>query len=170
MSDAGTYICELTNSVGSKRGSMKLNVNPVIDTFDNYMIGVIVISVVCCAVGTSIGWVVIIYHIRKRLKKKQNTIAEASPALMEEPHANVYTDAVSDHSSCKDSGTGDSDKRSNEIFPTDDFSIPIADLDKESKVNNINTLTHNSQHRHTNHKRSSVHSLTPEECISPLQN
>lgn len=160
--DAGTYVCELTNSAGTTRGSMKLNVN----TFDNYMIGVIVISVVCCAVGTSIGWVVIIYHIRKRLKRKQNSAIEASPALME---TNVYTDVVSDQSSCKDSGTGDSDKRSNDILPTDDFSIPIAELDKDSKVNNINTLTRNTQHRFTNHKRLSVNSLVFEECSSASQ-
>ena len=83
------------------------------------MTGIIIITVVCCAVGTSIVWVVIIYQTRKRMGILEvrnekcsypNTLlaAPAAPDNRESaPH--LYLDTNSEHSSgSKDSGTGDS--------------------------------------------------------------
>lgn len=67
--------------------------------------GVIIITVVCCAVGTSIVWVIIIYQTRKRLN---------TPPVVQTK--TFHLDNKSEHSSgsSKDSGTGDSTKRSHE--------------------------------------------------------
>ena len=81
------------------------------------MTGIIIITVVCCAVGTSIVWVVIIYQTRKRMGIVEvrndkcpypNTLL-ASSAPKEESAPHLYLDTNSEHSSgSKDSGTGDS--------------------------------------------------------------
>ncbi|XP_054290558.1 leucine-rich repeats and immunoglobulin-like domains protein 3 [Macrosteles quadrilineatus] len=104
LTDEGVYSCELTNTLGSERGQVTLTVLPVYDSSasEEDMTGVIIITVVCCAVGTSIVWVIIIYQTRKRLN---------SPP----PLPPVHLDNKSEHSSSsKDSGTGDSTKRSHE--------------------------------------------------------
>ncbi|XP_046683959.1 leucine-rich repeats and immunoglobulin-like domains protein 3 [Homalodisca vitripennis] len=104
LSDSGLYSCEMTNSLGTNKGDAHLTVLPVYDgnVNDEDMTGVIIITVVCCAVGTSVVWVIIIYQTRKRLNPPT-----ASPV--------VHLDNKSEHSSSsKDSGTGDSTKRSHE--------------------------------------------------------
>lgn len=73
------------------------------------MLGLIMITVVCCAVGTSIVWVVIIYQTRRRLNAAHNTSGQ--PPLTAIPttadgQTHLYLDTSSQHS--KDSGTGDS--------------------------------------------------------------
>ena len=76
-SDAGVYTCLMTNTVGSERGYMRLAVIsqdslPNVtaqwsaSSGDSLTLGVIIIAVVCCVVGTSVVWVVIIYHTRKK--------------------------------------------------------------------------------------------------------
>jgi hypothetical protein len=76
------------------------------------MTWVIIITVVCCAVGTSLVWVIIIYQARKRL----NT----TPALPP-----VHLDNKSEHSSSsKDNGTGDSTKRSHEDLLLESGNFP----------------------------------------------
>jgi len=81
--------------------------------------GIIIITVVCCAVGTSVVWVVIICQTRKRMgivKVRNDDCAYPSTLLSaiavpddrdSAPH--LYLDTNSEHSSgSKDSGTGDS--------------------------------------------------------------
>lgn len=84
--DAGKYTCEMSNALGTERGNIRLAVisNPNCDPgvqggmgagtvggtgSDNdgwTTVGIVIIAVVCCVVGTSLVWVVIIYHTRRR--------------------------------------------------------------------------------------------------------
>lgn len=83
--DAGTYTCEMSNPLGTERGNVRLAVlpNPNCETNqagtgllgpagsgsdeDGWTtVGIVIIAVVCCVVGTSLVWVVIIYHTRRR--------------------------------------------------------------------------------------------------------
>ncbi|XP_048863366.1 leucine-rich repeats and immunoglobulin-like domains protein 3 [Brienomyrus brachyistius] len=72
--DAGRYTCEMSNPLGTERGSARLNVLPAANCEgapaaeeDGWtMVGIVIIAVVCCVVGTSLVWVVIIYHTRRR--------------------------------------------------------------------------------------------------------
>uniref|UniRef100_A0A671TA70 Leucine rich repeats and immunoglobulin like domains 3 n=1 Tax=Sinocyclocheilus anshuiensis TaxID=1608454 RepID=A0A671TA70_9TELE len=78
--DAGTYTCEMSNPLGTERGNLRLAVmpNPNCDSGpaaggtlgpeeDGWTtVGIVIIAVVCCVVGTSLVWVVIIYHTRRR--------------------------------------------------------------------------------------------------------
>ncbi|XP_066490086.1 leucine-rich repeats and immunoglobulin-like domains protein 3 isoform X2 [Tiliqua scincoides] len=76
--DAGKYTCEMSNTLGTERGNIRLNVipTPTCDSPPNAApsldddgwatVGVVIIAVVCCVVGTSLVWVVIIYHTRRR--------------------------------------------------------------------------------------------------------
>ncbi|TRY87191.1 hypothetical protein DNTS_031721 [Danionella cerebrum] len=79
--DAGTYTCLMSNPLGTARGNLRLAVlpNPNCDTSvvggasmvsitqDGWTtVGIVIIAVVCCVVGTSLVWVVIIYHTRRR--------------------------------------------------------------------------------------------------------
>ncbi|KFM73600.1 Leucine-rich repeats and immunoglobulin-like domains protein 3, partial [Stegodyphus mimosarum] len=73
ISDSGTYSCEMSNTVGTKRGSSHLKVSPVNGSSlqssndeNHSTTGIIVIAVVICIVGTSIVWVIFIYNTRKR--------------------------------------------------------------------------------------------------------
>ncbi|XP_015252004.1 PREDICTED: leucine-rich repeats and immunoglobulin-like domains protein 2 [Cyprinodon variegatus] len=66
--DAGKYTCSMSNTVGTKRDYMYLRVSPLAncDTEDWATVGIVVIVVVCCVVGTSLVWVIVIYHIRRK--------------------------------------------------------------------------------------------------------
>lgn len=84
--DAGKYTCEMSNVLGTERGNVLLGVlpNPNCDSGvqggvgigkvigpgsedDEWTtVGIVIIAVVCCVVGTSLVWVVIIYHTRRR--------------------------------------------------------------------------------------------------------
>ncbi|XP_029471668.1 leucine-rich repeats and immunoglobulin-like domains protein 3 isoform X2 [Rhinatrema bivittatum] len=77
IEDAGKYTCEMSNTLGTERGNINLNVIPI-PTCDSppnapsmeddgwATVGVVIIAVVCCVVGTSLMWVVIIYHTRRK--------------------------------------------------------------------------------------------------------
>ncbi|CAF96299.1 unnamed protein product, partial [Tetraodon nigroviridis] len=84
--DAGEYTCEMSNTLGTERGNVRLAVlpNPNCESGvqggvgiammggagsdgDGWTtVGIVIIAVVCCVVGTSLVWVVIIYHTRRR--------------------------------------------------------------------------------------------------------
>lgn len=75
-SDAGEYECEIENVLGKVSASMKLTVRPILPTTKcdysyskginvDEMTAIVIITVVCCAIGTSIIWVVIIYQTKK---------------------------------------------------------------------------------------------------------
>nr|CAI5821797.1 unnamed protein product [Callosobruchus analis] len=122
-SDSGVYECHLKNSLGEESGRSHIIVKP--NTYDaSNMLGIVIISVVCCAVLTSIVWVVIIYQTRKRMVPA-GTIPPSTPQQTEfhelseksrstQIQMQLFPDNLSDRSSCKDSGTGDSAKRSND--------------------------------------------------------
>lgn len=78
IEDAGKYTCEMSNTLGTERGNIRVNVipSPTCDSPPNASpsleddgwatVGIVIIAVVCCVVGTSLVWVVIIYHTRRR--------------------------------------------------------------------------------------------------------
>ncbi|XP_014203572.1 leucine-rich repeats and immunoglobulin-like domains protein 3 isoform X2 [Copidosoma floridanum] len=106
--DAGNYECEISNSLGSVKGISRLCIKdkPILSERD--IVGLIIITVVCCAVGTSIVWVVVIYQTRKRLNVAQIS-GQPTPALVasleQQVETHLYFDTSSQHS--KDSGTGE---------------------------------------------------------------
>ncbi|XP_045167054.2 leucine-rich repeats and immunoglobulin-like domains protein 2 [Mercenaria mercenaria] len=80
-SDAGEYTCEMSNTLGTIRGTSTLTVVTGASRGDreernessggglddeSTTTGIIIIAVVCCVVGTSLVWVIIIYQTRKR--------------------------------------------------------------------------------------------------------
>ncbi|KAF4532659.1 hypothetical protein B566_EDAN009842 [Ephemera danica] len=137
LSDAGNYQCEMSNTLGTERGSSRLTILPlsVGGATSESITGYIIISVVCCAVLTSICWVIIIYQTRKRHSSNRSSTPEFGMSLDEqeeveddimvmalrpqESTGHFYVDTKSEHSSGKDSGTGDSAKRS-----SDDLILP----------------------------------------------
>lgn len=69
--DAGKYTCVMSNTLGTERGHIYLTVSPspnceTADQDDWTTVGIVVIVVVCCVVGTSLVWVIVIYHMRRR--------------------------------------------------------------------------------------------------------
>uniref|UniRef100_A0AAY4DI14 Ig-like domain-containing protein n=1 Tax=Denticeps clupeoides TaxID=299321 RepID=A0AAY4DI14_9TELE len=69
--DAGKYTCIMSNTLGTERGHIYLSVSPSASCDpaeqDGWaMVGIVVIVVVCCVVGTSLVWVIVIYHMRRR--------------------------------------------------------------------------------------------------------
>ncbi|XP_034021725.1 leucine-rich repeats and immunoglobulin-like domains protein 2 isoform X2 [Thalassophryne amazonica] len=72
--DAGKYTCIMSNTLGTERGHIYLSVSPSpnCDTSGGYdqdgwtTVGIVVIVVVCCVVGTSLVWVIVIYHMRRK--------------------------------------------------------------------------------------------------------
>ncbi|XP_076338917.1 uncharacterized protein LOC143240409 isoform X2 [Tachypleus tridentatus] len=145
LSDSGKYVCNMSNTMGSKSDSSYLTVLPatrraaVGSEDDNTTTGIIIISVVCCVVGTSLVWVIIIYKTRKRgddyppTKTDETTLpCDMIPSFNPYPHstveeyknstAHLFLDNNSEHSS-RDSGTGDSSKQSSDEFlPLDENS------------------------------------------------
>lgn len=103
------------------------------------MLGIIIISVVCCAVLTSIIWVVIIYQTRRRMTPAIRTTEEAAEMTTRngthQMQLQLCPDNVSEHSSCKDSGTGDSAKRSSDDLAPEEFTM-IINGDTVTAINN----------------------------------
>lgn len=99
------------------------------------MMGIIIITVVCCAVFTSVVWVAIIYQTRKSAAGKE---AAQYPGT---DLTEIPPDCASERSSCKDSGTGDSARRSSDDLA--EFSVllhcPRSDHDRVNQVETAET-------------------------------
>lgn len=70
--DAGLYTCELENTLGIEKSFIQLKVRSetvASNEVDNYshdeITAIIIITVVCCAIGTSIVWIIVIYQTKK---------------------------------------------------------------------------------------------------------
>ncbi|XP_021013987.1 leucine-rich repeats and immunoglobulin-like domains protein 2 isoform X2 [Mus caroli] len=77
LEDAGKYTCLMSNTLGTERGHIYLNVisSPNCDSSQSSIgheddgwttVGIVIIVVVCCVVGTSLIWVIVIYHMRRK--------------------------------------------------------------------------------------------------------
>lgn len=73
--DAGKYTCIMSNTLGTERGHIYLSVSPSANCdpgssvygHDGWTtVGIVVMVVVCCVVGTSLVWVIVIYHMRRK--------------------------------------------------------------------------------------------------------
>ncbi|XP_066589218.1 leucine-rich repeats and immunoglobulin-like domains protein 3 [Prorops nasuta] len=163
LSDAGSYECEMTNSQGTVVDASNLTVNPgkyffVIDSpsslvNEDDILGLIIITVVCCAVGTSVVWVVIIYQTRRRLSASHNTNSQPVTSILPivtETQTHLFLDTSSQHS--KDSGTGDSTNPSSDqlqlCLPEEAMARQINSEDETAIVTVGDPLLH-----YTNHER-----------------
>nr|XP_023017087.1 leucine-rich repeats and immunoglobulin-like domains protein 3 [Leptinotarsa decemlineata] len=153
QTDSGIYECRLNNSLGEVSDKSRIVVKP--NTYDtSNMLGIIIISVVCCAVLTSIIWVVIIYQTRRKMatpvvQTELQPIPETTDGsrTLQMQHQ-LYGDNISDQSSCKDSGTGDSAKRSSDDLEPDSF-VAAPDAGEADALNLHSPLLHYP----TNHDR-----------------
>ncbi|XP_039184698.1 leucine-rich repeats and immunoglobulin-like domains protein 1 isoform X1 [Crotalus tigris] len=67
LEDAGKYTCEISNTVGTERAHSQVSVLPSLGCRkDGTTFGIMTIAVVCSIVLTSLVWVCIIYHTRKK--------------------------------------------------------------------------------------------------------
>ncbi|XP_026530949.1 leucine-rich repeats and immunoglobulin-like domains protein 2 [Notechis scutatus] len=77
LEDAGKYTCIMSNTLGTVRGHIYLYVlsSPNCDSSQSGIgigddgwttVGIVIIVVVCCVVGTSLVWVIVIYHMRRK--------------------------------------------------------------------------------------------------------
>ncbi|XP_023798025.1 leucine-rich repeats and immunoglobulin-like domains protein 2 isoform X1 [Cyanistes caeruleus] len=77
LEDAGKYTCIMSNTLGTERGHIYLNVlaspncdssqSAIVNEEDGWTtVGIVIIVVVCCVVGTSLVWVIVIYHMRRK--------------------------------------------------------------------------------------------------------
>lgn len=138
-SDEGTYQCQLNNSFGIVTGYSELQVKSAPTTQSENM-GIIIITVVCCAVLTSTVWVTIIYQAKKKRINRAHVGKIPEPDIPQldftEKPVSQFSDDISEHSSCKDSGTGDSAKRSNDdLLPSDEYAVIIKGIYLFSEIN-----------------------------------
>lgn len=65
--DSGRYTCEMSNALGTERAHSQLSVLPSPGCRrDGTTVGIFTIAVVCSVVLTSLVWVCIIYHTRRK--------------------------------------------------------------------------------------------------------
>ncbi|CAH1266087.1 LRIG3 [Branchiostoma lanceolatum] len=90
--DAGRYECEMSNTVGTKWESASLTVVPVLASEgvaqESTTTGIIIISVVCCVVGTSLVWVIIIYRTRGNKEEYSQTNTDETNLPPDMPGSN----------------------------------------------------------------------------------
>ncbi|XP_066285067.1 leucine-rich repeats and immunoglobulin-like domains protein 3 isoform X1 [Branchiostoma lanceolatum] len=96
--DAGRYECEMSNTVGTKWESASLTVVPGVNPTqvlasegvaqESTTTGIIIISVVCCVVGTSLVWVIIIYRTRGNKEEYSQTNTDETNLPPDMPGSN----------------------------------------------------------------------------------
>lgn len=163
-SDEGSYECEMSNSLGSVVGASHLTVKPApISTLnESEILGLIIITVVCCAVITSVVWVLVIYKTRRQLNPTQDTAAQPATTVIvtvPEVQTQLYLDTSSQHS--KDSGTGDSTNPSNDqlqlCLPEEIVSNTANNEEEMGTINVNDPLLHYTNHeRHANENTDSA--------------
>ncbi|KAG5879278.1 hypothetical protein JTB14_008954 [Gonioctena quinquepunctata] len=153
QTDSGIYECRLNNSLGEVSDQSRIIVKP--NTYDtSNMLGIIIISVVCCAVLTSIIWVVIIYQTRRKMPppvvqtEMQELPETTDGSRTHHIQLQLFPDNISDQSSCKDSGTGDSAKRSSDDLAPGEF-VRCGKVGEGEAINSHAPLLHYP----TNHDR-----------------
>ncbi|XP_050425789.1 leucine-rich repeats and immunoglobulin-like domains protein 3 [Adelges cooleyi] len=100
VEDSGTYQCEIANSLGIKKQEAEVMIMPFYRSLIyEYALGLVIIAVIVCVVITSAIWVLFIYRTRRPTLNLTNNIAD---------------DKSLNSTNSKDSGTGDSPKRSQE--------------------------------------------------------
>lgn len=130
--DAGRYTCEMSNPLGAARGDVSLAVLPGPNCDPGQpggagaaaaaarpgagpaqgdgwtTVGIVVIAVVCCVVGTSLVWVVIIYHTRRRNEDCSVTNTGRPSGRPKPPHqpAGLLRDPMTRHCPNKLGDTG----------------------------------------------------------------
>ena len=93
LDDAGKYTCIMSNTLGTERGHIYLNVisSPNCDSAQSSMgheddgwttVGIVIIVVVCCVVGTSLIWVIVIYHMRRKNVSSSSWLGLIGPRLV----------------------------------------------------------------------------------------
>lgn len=103
-SDSGEYTCIMTNSLGSERATSHFTVvglssfgdkSYIVESNqsdDMTRVGIIVIAVVVCVVGTSLVWVIVIYRLRLKREEYGSTTTDETTLPGEMPsspfHAN----------------------------------------------------------------------------------
>ncbi|KAL4125958.1 hypothetical protein QTP88_010193 [Uroleucon formosanum] len=130
--DSGTYQCEITNSLGVNSQKVDVLVMPLYRSLiHEYTLGLVVIAIILCIVIISTIWVLFVYKARR-------------------PSSNLINSADNkslDSSNSKDSGTGESTKRSQEQLFNDSLNTPQKlnnNLGNLSPEINLPLLTHAS--------------------------
>lgn len=113
LADMGVYECELSNTLGSVKGRSKLTVLSVSEHYNaakeaqtmkeinnEVVIGIVITTFVLSIVITSAFWVIVIYLTRKNRR------------TIRTPMSPIDSKSENSSHSSKDSGTGDSTKRS----------------------------------------------------------
>ncbi|XP_011162349.2 leucine-rich repeats and immunoglobulin-like domains protein 3 isoform X2 [Solenopsis invicta] len=154
VSDEGSYECEMSNSLGSVVGASHLTVKPAPASTlnESEILGLIIITVVCCAVITSVVWVLVIYKTRRQLNPTQDTVVQPTTTVIvtvPEAQTQLYLDTSSQHS--KDSGTGDSTNPSNDQLQLCLPEVVTSSANNEEEMGTINV--NDPLLRYTNHER-----------------
>ena len=83
QSDSGVYTCEVSNALGKETDSARLSIKARTIP-QNMTTGIIIIAAIACVVGTSLIWVLIIYHTRKRPNRVRYRTASAGRCTIDE--------------------------------------------------------------------------------------
>ncbi|XP_050530009.1 leucine-rich repeats and immunoglobulin-like domains protein 3 [Daktulosphaira vitifoliae] len=104
VEDSGNYQCEIANSLGIKIQEAEIIIMPYYRSLiHDYALGLVIIAVIVCIVITSAIWVLFIYRTRR------------SSSLINNSSDNKSINSMNS----KDSGTGESPKRSEEQLYTE---------------------------------------------------
>ncbi|XP_040854229.1 leucine-rich repeats and immunoglobulin-like domains protein 2 isoform X2 [Ochotona curzoniae] len=122
LEDAGKYTCIMSNTLGTERGHIYLNVisSPNCDSSQGGLgheddawttAGIVIIVVVCCVVGTSLIWVIVIYHMRRKSEDYSITNTDipsylSSQGTLSEPQEGYSNSEAGSHQQLMPPGNG----------------------------------------------------------------